>query len=533
MKKNEKWFFVFPLLVMFALFSGCNDEESGKQKEDIRLKTPLKSYSHNNPIMTQAFGADPYAIVYNDRVYVYMTGDTLRYGADNTIQQNNYNNIRTIRVLSSADLVNWAEHPEIRAAGSSGAAAWANQSWAPAAAYKEINGQMKFFLYFADNANGIGVLAADSPTGPFTDPIGKALISRSTPNCGTADVVWLFDPAVLVDDDGTGYIYFGGGTPDNGGSPAQFASMHPMPGTIRAARLGSNMTSLAANPVRLDVPFSFEDAGINKIGNTYYYSYCTNPQVETYAAKPDQFPEAAAIGKSMSIAYMTSDKPLQDFVLRGMILPNPGGMFGIKGGNNHHCLFEFRGRWYIAYHSRLLADAMGLDIEGRLSANGEGYRSTNIDEVTVNADGTIALINGTRTGVSQNGTFNPYQPVNAAVFAVMAGITTVEYQPEAGAPLQMKAADITPGSWTALKGVDFGAGAKQFSCRVNPPKSGKGVIQLRLDSLNGPEIGSVAIKPGQQSAIVDLPHTVTGIHDLIFVFYGSGYDFEQWEFFPE
>ena len=48
---------------------------------------------------------------------------------------------------------------------------------------------------------GIGVLTADSPEGPYTDPIGKALINKST--SGFSDVEWLFDPAVLVDDDGT------------------------------------------------------------------------------------------------------------------------------------------------------------------------------------------------------------------------------------------------------------------------------------------------------------------------------------------
>ncbi|MBP1967880.1 ABC-type phosphate transport system substrate-binding protein, partial [Paenibacillus aceris] len=34
-------------------------------------KTPGK----NNPLFTQKFGADPFAMVYNGRVYVYMTND--------------------------------------------------------------------------------------------------------------------------------------------------------------------------------------------------------------------------------------------------------------------------------------------------------------------------------------------------------------------------------------------------------------------------------------------------------------------------
>ena len=40
-------------------------------------------------------------------------------------------------------------------------------------------------------------MTSDSPTGPFEDPLGEALINNHTPNC--ADVIWIFDPAVLVD----------------------------------------------------------------------------------------------------------------------------------------------------------------------------------------------------------------------------------------------------------------------------------------------------------------------------------------------
>ena len=94
-------------------------------------------------------------------------------------------------------MVNWTDHGSINVAGSGGAAAWASNSWAPAACHKTINGKEKFFLYFANNGNGIGVLTSDSPTGPWIDPIGKPLISRNTPNC--SNVTWLFDPAVLVD----------------------------------------------------------------------------------------------------------------------------------------------------------------------------------------------------------------------------------------------------------------------------------------------------------------------------------------------
>ncbi len=305
--------------------------------EGLTLAPPLKAYGDVNPICLQRFGADPWGLVYKDRVYVYMTGDTFRLSSGSSpapdfsnLQANDYSNINTIRVVSSSDLVNWTEHPEIRAAGSQGAATQATNSWAPAAAYKNIGGKDYFFLYFADNANGIFVLRAESPLGPFTNPLpdGSALINRSTPNC--SNVTWLFDPAVLIDDDGKAYIYFGGGVPP-GGSAAQFTSNDPLPGTERAARLGDDMISIVGTPQNLNVPFIFEDSGINKIGGIYYYSYCSNFNVRTYLQKPEEYPAAVTIGKNGAITYMTSDNPLGPYTLRKMILQSPKETFNQHG----------------------------------------------------------------------------------------------------------------------------------------------------------------------------------------------------------
>ena len=100
-------------------------------------------------------------------------------------------------------------------------------------------------------------MTADSPIGPFRDPIGKALISRETPNC--EEVTWLFDPAVLVDEDGSAYLYVGGGIPEGKGAN---------PGTARVVQLGEDMISLIGEPCKLDVPYLFEDSGIHKVGQT-------------------------------------------------------------------------------------------------------------------------------------------------------------------------------------------------------------------------------------------------------------------------
>lgn len=84
--------------------------------------------------------------------------------------------------------------------------------------------------YFADNGNGIGVLQADSPIGPFTEPpTGSHLIRRGSQVA--EGVEWLFDPAVLVDDDGTGYLYYGGGIP-GGDNASQYQKNYPGSNTV-------------------------------------------------------------------------------------------------------------------------------------------------------------------------------------------------------------------------------------------------------------------------------------------------------------
>jgi arabinoxylan arabinofuranohydrolase len=245
-------------------------------------------------------------------------------------------------------------------------------------------------------------------------------------------------------------------------------------------------------------------------------------------------------GETLSIGYAISDKPMPNedgtgFVLTGMIMPNPSSMFTKSDGspippnNNHHKMFEFKDKWYLIYHTKLLQVAWNEHVEP--IDDSWNYRSTSIDAVTINADGTIKQVVGTRNGVAQVGYFNPYEPTDAATMAVMAGIKTAEYTPQGETRKKMKVTDINTGDWIALRGVDFGAtGAKKFTCRVTAPAS-KGVIQIKQDSLTGAPIGYVIIEAGQSGEItVDLLRTVTGVHDLVFVFYGQGYDFEQWQF---
>ncbi len=481
--------------------------------EGVQLQKSAKLITDHNPVMVQRFGADPYALVYDGRVYIYMTGDKPSYNADGSIKENTYGNINTINVVSSDDLVNWTDHGTVFAAGKTGTASWGPNSWAPAAAYKNIDGKDKFFLYFANNGNGIGVLTSDSPVGPFVDELGGPLISRETPTC--AEVTWLFDPAVLMDEDGSAYIYFGGGVP----SPDKASN----PGTARVAKLGDDMMSLEGDPIAIEnVDYLFEDSGINKIDGTYYYSYCSNFNVTPEAASELGF-------ESGEIVTMKSDSPMGPFERCNAVLKNPERFFG-RGGNNHHAMFEFNGEYYITYHSRILEEGLGMD---------GGYRSTNVDKLMLNENNEPSKSVGTKAGVAQLKPLDPYTEVKAVTLSNAAGINTKQYgdvAKECGSG-DMILTGISSGAWTSVSGADFGTeGAHEIAFTVNvketdPDSEYRGAIKVCLDSPSSEAVGYAIIeneKKDNMEVVASFEEPVTGQHSVYFVYAGEGYDVYSW-----
>ena len=348
------------------------------------------------------------------------------------------------------------------------------------------------------------MLTADSPTGPFTDPIGKPLISRATPTC--ASVTWLFDPAVMVDEDGNAYLYFGGGIPDGKAED---------PGTARMVKLGDDMISLDGDPVAFNPPWLFEDSGINRFGDTYVYSYCSNFNVPSTGSKQGF--------TSGEIVYMTSDNPLGPYTYAGRVLKNPGSFFGV-GGNNHHCMFMFRDKWYITYHAATLDKAMGWNA---------GYRSTFVDVLELNEEGLPAPSKGTYTGVKQLKAFDPYTAVPAATAVSMAGVTTelacAEDKKAGTGP--MMALSTTSGGWIAVAGADFGSeGASSVRLLVRSEVPSR--IEIIPDSAEGVPVVTLDIPVCTEDAVVraEIPEPLSGIHDLYFRFTERGTSLLEWQF---
>lgn len=463
-----------------------------EQFSSLTLANGYKELSQGNPCMTQKFTADPGVMEYNGRVYVYSSNDEYEYDSTGTVKTNSYSGIKTVNCMSSNDMVNWTDHGTINVAGSSGAAKWASNSWAPAVAHKTINGKEKFFLYFANNASGIGVLTSDSPTGPWTDPIGKPLITKSTTNC--AGVTWLFDPAVLVDDDGNGYLYFGGGVLD--GQEAN-------PKTSRVVKLGNDMTSLSGNPVTIDAPYIFEDSGINKVGDTYYYSYCTN-----WSARPNSNVPGIAM-----IAYMTSKSPMGPFTYQGTILDNPGKFFGVTG-NNHHSIIQFKDKSYIFYHSQWLENKMGN--------TNKGYRNTHVDSIDIN-NGKISTAKGTLSGVEQITNVNPYVLNRMSNMAWQGGIKITG--------VGDTQVEMNTGDWIGVSNVDFGTGASYISSKV-ASKDGA-VIKICADNPSNEAIGHINVPAtGSNSTFKNVTTNISSIEGIKKLFFVSSGDcaVDNWQF---
>ncbi|GIE16815.1 glycoside hydrolase [Paractinoplanes ferrugineus] len=426
----------------------------------------------DNPIVQTIYTADPAPLVYNNRVYLYTGHDE-----DNST----YFTMKEWRVYSSADMVNWTDHGSpLNLASFS----WASSNaWAGQTVYR--NG--KFYWYVpmtvrATGAMGIGVAVSNSPTGPFTDAIGKPLVSNGQ-----------IDPTVFVDDDGQAYLYWG--NPD-----------------LWYVKLNADMTSYSGSPTKIQLttagfgtrtgdakrPTLFEEGPwVYKRSGLYYLVY-------------------AAKCCSEFIAYSTGTGPTGPWTYRGTIMPTQGSSF-----TNHPGVIDFNGGSYFFYHN------------GALPGGGGYTRSVAVEKFAYRSDGTIPTINMTTTGAPQIGTLNPYVRQEAETIAWESGVET-EPATEGG----MNVGFIDNGDYVKVKGVGFGAGASSFTVRAASGASG-GKVEVRLDSPTGTLAGTCTV-PGtggwQAFSSVTCPVSgATGTHDLYLRFTGgSGYlmNVNWWQFTP-
>lgn len=484
-------------------------------------KVQTKPIGDHNPLVGHKFGADPHHLIFNGRLYIYSTDDTQQYDLNTKdanglpTQSNGYGGITRLNVMSTSDMVNWVDHGAVPIAREGGAAPWARNSWAPAAIEKDG----KVYLYFCDSGTGTAVVVGGSPLGPWEDPLGKKIIPDTVSpeyiaGGGFPAGMWLFDPEVFIDDDGQAYLYFGGNS-QIGTSPNVQGPQNPK--STRVAKLKDDMVTLDGDPIEIDAPGMFEASSMFKRGDTYYYSYSSNFQVNEV---PGQYPARGAI------AYMMTDDPtkLRAPEYAGVAFVNQSAFFGAgNGGNNHSDMFTFKGETYFTYHAQTRGAAWAAAL-GTPGAT-QGYRSVHIDRLEFNADGTIKPITGTRGGVEQVESFDPFRTFEAETLAWQLGLTTaatdaasVEFAEHNGGG-NMVLSSVDDGDFAGISGVDFGDGATSVTARVKPLVEGAS-IQVRLDDVDGPVVAEIPVT-GTPGEWTDVQADVTGAageHDVFFVF---------------
>ena len=439
------------------------------------LATEYKSTSNGNPISAAVFCADPTAIDYNGRLYVYGTNDHQQYIVNKKTGSNGYGNIKSLVVFSTDDMVNWTFHGTIDVGK---VCSWAGQSWAPSAVWRTTSaGKDEFFVYFANGGGSVGVMkSTKSPVGPFTSPNSQPMIRHGM--AGVDPCNWLFDPGAVIDSTGQGWIGFGGGDPQSSGSKL-------WPGNSRIAKLKPSMTAIDGSAVNMPAPYLFEASELNIIGGRFVYTYNTSWSDRNDWSKFEKRNGQPA-PSSCSMCYMVSDNPLDpnSWEYRGEYVPNEGN-FGMGWGNNHTHLHKFQGKYYLFYHSTVLESAMkdGKAMDGGAS----GYRSIGVNVATVNeSKQTINKMTLNKTGVTAIKNLDPYQLQEAETMATCGGFTYEDFSNitkntgisslgnDASRALQLK---LKAGAWTQLRKVDFGTeGAGSFMLRAK----GTGTVEIRL-----------------------------------------------------
>jgi hypothetical protein len=208
---------------------------------------------------------------------------------------------------------------------------------------------------------------------------------------------------------------------------------------------------------------------------------------------------------------------------------------------NHPGICDFKGHSYVFGQNY---DLMHLE-----TFQHHERRSVSAQEITYNADGTIQEIPYwlDQQPMKQLQWLNPYRRVEAETMAWGFGLKSakmgientgvVKDMPESVGKKNMYIFDINDGEYIRLRGVDFGSkGAKQFSIVAAAAAKAGCTVTLRLDSQDGPVVGTATIKSTNS---VDKYKTfstkvagATGVHDLYICFSNAQGDvrLDWWQF---
>ena len=392
-----------------------------------------------NPLVYEQFTADPTARVFEGKIYVYPSHDM-------ATRPGTWFRMEDYHVYSSENLTDWTDHGVIL---DQTQVPWLNgrkpyNMWAPDCAYK--NG--KYYFYFP-TGGGIGVAIADKPYGPFK--------AEERSLAGVRGI----DPGVLIDDDGSAYLFWGG---------------------ISMAKLKDNMVELDSQPQRvsnlprpgtIEGPFPFKRNGI------YYLT----------------FPHE--VNGAERLEYSTAKSPLGPYEWKGVIMDQSAS----RCWTNHQSVVEYKGQWYLFYH------------DDELSPNHDRNRSIKADYLYFNDDGTIKKVIPTHRGVGISSALKEIQ-IDRYSEISKEGVSIKFLDPNVtkkGWKTNLTAKD----AWIRYNKVDFGDDKLKSVTAKSLSKTG-GTIEIRVDANDGPLVAEVDIanNPEWNEAKAALKESPAGVHDL-------------------
>lgn len=195
----------------------------------------------------------------------------------------------------------------------------------------------RYYLYYNRGAgNACEVAVSDKPQGPF-NYMGNVVFPD-----GSEPAAKLFDPGVLVDEDGRTFLYTGFvPTPDSpwidvAGRYSLAFELEPDMRTIRQGPVELLPGCLASKGTEFENHGFYEASSPRKINGRYYMVYSSE--------------------QSHELCFAVSEKPMEGFRYGGVLVSNADiGYLGNRKpkapyGNTHGGLVCIAGQWYIFYH---------------------------------------------------------------------------------------------------------------------------------------------------------------------------------------
>ena len=469
----------------------------------------------NMPLFQTKYTADPSPLVVGDTLFLYTSHDASPEDIPDANEKNSAGFFMYDWLLwSTTDMVNWTEHGAVASLKEFSWRSRENGAWA----IQTVERDGKYYLYAPLHGHGIGVLVADSPYGPFKDPLGEPLVWQKE---HWDDI----DPSVFTDADGQAYMYWGNPhvyavklNNDMVSTQGDILVLNPQDGVMRPV-------SQEGAKINLRVPWGEkaqwtvknyqEGPWFYKRNGHYYLAYATTC-----------CPEA--------LGYAMSDSPTGPWEWKNYIMyPTE------RDRGNHPGICDFKGHSYVFGQNY---DLMHLE-----TFQHHERRSVSAQEITYNTDGTIKTIPYwlDQEPMKQLQWLNPYRRVEAETMNWGFGLKSakmgientgvVKDMPESTGKKNMYIFDLNDGEYIRLRGVDFGSkGAKHFA--ITAAATGTATVTLHLDSQDGPVIGTAVIKSTgsieKYRAFTAKVKNATGVHDLYLSFSQTKGDvrLDWWQF---